>query len=284
MKVKSIILGLIGLVIIIGYFACTEIQPFQQGVMANKSQKVLSPGLYVTLPILDAITPVDMRDQASSLQSIAVTTQDKIDLLIDVSVLWKISNITTFAKATALDNTAVNTALIEAITPIVKQKIATQTLAQVLGSTSNAMIASLSASLNQTAEKLGIQIIDVNLQNVNYAPDMLNAAYQKMQATSKQAVAAVTTAGQQQAAQITSQGLVAASAVSTNALVQAATIRGQAEAQAQLIYNAAYAKDPQFFAFWRSLQLYQQLFANKQTVMLVKPQGQFLQYLNTYKP
>jgi membrane protease subunit HflC len=113
---------------------------------------------------------------------------------------------------------------------------------------------------------------------------MLDKVYQAMQASSQQAVSQINAQGAQQAAQIAQQGKVAAASVLNDAMVQAATIKGQAEAQAQLIYNQAYRKDPQFYSFYRSMELYQQVFSSKGTVLVVKPEGQFLKYLNSYKP
>jgi len=283
-KVKLIMLGLFGFGLIASYLACTDIKPYEQGIILQKSPKLVAPGFYITLPLITNIKKVDMRAQSTSIASIIITTQDKVKLDVDLTVIWKIADLATFAKVTQLNNAKVTSMLQASLATALSQKLSNQTMAQILGQPSNSLAPQLMASLNSIAQQLGIQIIDVNIQNLNFTPDGLKQVYQNMQASSQQEVALINAQGKQQLADITAQAKSAAQAVTNNARIQAASIKGQGEAQAQLIYNKAYAKDPKFFTFWRGLQLYQQLFTSNQAVFVLKPDGQFLQYLNNYKP
>ncbi|MDF2940845.1 MAG: hflC [Gammaproteobacteria bacterium] len=285
MKVKSIFIGLMAVGAVAAYFACTVVEPYQQAVIFKQSSsEILKPGFYVNVPFTSSIQKMDMRTQAYTVASIAATTQDKSNLLIDAAVLWNIQDVQAYAKATHADPAQINSWLNQSIAQAIQQAVSKKTIVQVLGVPSNSFTQSLSATLVQGAQQRGIQILDINLQNIAYAPDMLSQVYQSMQSSVNSSVNQINANGQQESAQITAQGKAAADAVINNAYVQAATIKGQAEAKAQVIYNQAYSKDPQFYAFWRSMQLYQELFTSKNTVLVVKPQGQFLQYLNSYKP
>ncbi len=60
-------------------------------------------------------------------------------------------------------------------------------------------------------------------------------------------------------------------------------IRGDGDAQATAIYAKAYEKDAEFYAFWRSLNAYEQTFSSKSDILLLKPDSDFFRYLNESK-
>ncbi|MDF2690944.1 MAG: protease modulator HflC [Gammaproteobacteria bacterium] len=285
MKIKSIILGFLGLGLIALYLACSIIEPYQQGVVFKKTgPEILKPGFYITAPWPAPIQKIDMRAHNSTISAIAATTQDKMNVLVDVSVFWSIQNSVIYVNNTHANSGQIDSWLKQNISATIQQGVSKKTLAQLLGQPSNSLTQGLNTSLSQSAAKTGIQIIDINVQGLHYAPDMLNKVYQNMQDSAQASANQVTAQAKQEVDQIKEQGQLAVNSVINNAQVQAASIRGQGEAQAQEIYNKAYQKDPQFYAFYRSMQLYQQLLTSKNTVLVVKPQGQFLKYLNSYKP
>ncbi|MDF2530016.1 MAG: hflC, partial [Gammaproteobacteria bacterium] len=196
MKAKNILISLAGIGLIAAYFSCTNIEPYQQGAIFTKDNlKILQPGFYVTVPLIQNVQKIDMRMQSTTLSSIAVSTQDHNNVLLDVVVVWKVVDAGDYAKATQANSQQIDKWLSQAVSPVVQKALAQKTLSQLLGSSSNNLASQLLASLSQNAQQQGIQLIDINIQNISFAPNMLDKVYQAMQASSQQAVSQINAQG-----------------------------------------------------------------------------------------
>jgi modulator of FtsH protease HflC len=61
-------------------------------------------------------------------------------------------------------------------------------------------------------------------------------------------------------------------------------VKGEGDAQAAQIYAQAYAQDPDFFAFYRSLDAYKKAFGDGKATIILQPDSEFLRYFGSPAP
>jgi len=138
----------------------------------------------------------------------------------------------------------------------------------------------LKEKANESAKGLGITVTDVRIKGIDLPTEVRESVFERMR-----------TEREQVATKHRSQGVAAAEAVRAyadasvavtiaKARAKAQRIRAAGDGKAANIYIRAYSKNPGFYAFYRSLQAYHQVFQNKGTIMVIKPNGQFFKYFN----
>ena len=118
------------------------------------------------------------------------------------------------------------------------------------------------------APKYGIEIVDVRIKRINYVEEVRNKVYDRMIAERKRAAEKYRSEGQGKSAEIEGQVAKELKQITSEAYRQAQVITGKADAEATAIYGEAYNKDPQFYAFLKTLETYQGTIDEKSTVIL----------------
>jgi membrane protease subunit HflC len=132
----------------------------------------------------------------------------------------------------------------------------------------------------QAMNEYGVEVVDIRVKKVDLPNDVRQSVFDRMN-----------TERQREAKEHRSQGLELAEGIRAaadreqvviraDAYRKAELLRGEGEAVAAATYAKAYQKNAEFYAFWRSMRAYEETFANKSDVMLVKPDSDFFKYLN----
>jgi modulator of FtsH protease HflC len=127
---------------------------------------------------------------------------------------------------------------------------------------------------------LGIDVIDVRIKKIDVPETVTNTVYQQMRAERERVATGHRSQGRADAEAIEAQADANVTVAIANAKAEAAKIRAQGDALAAGIYSDAYSKDPEFYAFYRSMLAYQQSFNTKQDIIVLKPDSQFFKYFN----
>jgi membrane protease subunit HflC len=123
-----------------------------------------------------------------------------------------------------------------------------------------------------------VSVVDVRITNIEFPDDIKAAVYKRMQTERQQQAAAIRAEGRQQAESIKAQAQAQAQVIRATAEGDADKLKGEGDAQAAQIYAQAYAQDPDFFAFYRSLQAYRKAFGDGRGTIILKPDSEFLRY------
>jgi membrane protease subunit HflC len=118
------------------------------------------------------------------------------------------------------------------------------------------------------APQYGIKIIDVRIKRVNYVEDVRNKVYDRMIAERKRAAEKYRSEGQGKSAEISGQVGKELKLITSEAYRQAQGIMGKADAEAINIYAQAYARDPEFYSFLKTLETYQKTIDENSTIIL----------------
>jgi modulator of FtsH protease HflC len=130
-------------------------------------------------------------------------------------------------------------------------------------------------------EEFGVELVDVKIKRLNYVEEVRKAVYQRMIAERKQMAEKFRSEGQGEAREIEGDAQKELNRIESEAYRTAQEIKGKADAEAAAIYTAAYGKDPEFYSFMRSLEIYRETLDEKSTLVM-STESEFLRYLKDY--
>ncbi len=239
------------------------------------------PGLHFKLPFVENVVKFDNRVLTRKYNGEEFLTKESQILTVDYYIKWRIRDPNTFFQATAGDESRAESLVGENIQDGIKNAIARRTLKDIVVADRQAVTGEFMAASSASAEKLGIQLIDVRVQRIDLQEDVAASVYDSMKRGFEGIARAERGEGDREA-----QGVRAAAERERTELVaraqaDAQRIRGEGESAAAAIYAAAYNRNPEFYSFYRSLQAYRTALGNERDVLVVTPDSEFYRYLKS---
>ncbi len=133
---------------------------------------------------------------------------------------------------------------------------------------------------NNIGKDQGIQVMDVQIQQITLPKDVMDSVFKRMAAERKQFAEAKRAEGMEKSEEIRALADQKVTVIKAEAFSQGATIRAQGDQQASEIFVKAYGADPRFYSFYRSLEAYTNSFHQKNDILILKPEGQFFNYFH----
>jgi membrane protease subunit HflC len=246
----------------------------------------VKPGLHFKLPTpLQQVQRFDRRILTLDSAPERWQTSERKDVSVDFFVKWRISDPSTYYTSVGGDETRAQ----QRLTPIVKNGLRTainsRTLQEVVSSARTDLTQALVQAANKDAENLGIQIVDVRIKRIDLPEEslVLRSVYERMRSERKQVADALRAEGNEAALRIKSNADRQAQVLKAEAYRDAAKTRGEGDAKAAEIYAGAYGRDPDFYAFYRSLEAYRDALTTQNGVLVLDPKSEFLRYLSESK-
>jgi membrane protease subunit HflC len=246
----------------------------------------VKPGLHFKLPApLQQALRFDRRILTLESAPERWTTSERKDVSVDFFVKWRVSDPSTYFTSVGGDETRAQ----QRLTPIVKNGLRTainsRTLQDVVSSARSDLTQALVQAANRDAENLGIQIVDVRIKRIDLPEEslVLRSVYERMRSERKQVADALRAEGNEAALRIKSNADRQAQVLKAEAYRDAAKTRGEGDAKAAEIYAAAYGRDPEFYAFYRSLEAYRDALTTQNGVLVLDPKSEFLHYMQESK-
>ena len=132
---------------------------------------------------------------------------------------------------------------------------------------------------DQDARKIGVQIIDVRVKRVDLPTEVSESVYRRMEAERKRVANELRSEGSAEAEKIRADADKQREVIVAEAYREAQKIKGEGDAKATATYAAAFGQNPEFYAFYRSLEAYRTSFRNKGDVVVVEPNSEFFKYM-----
>lgn len=175
------------------------------------------------------------------------------------------------------------------LTPIVKDALRfefnARTLPDLISGGRKDITERVRAQTDASARKnLGIAVIDVRIKRIDLPNEVSESVYKRMRAERLQLANELRFTGQESAETIQADADRQGQVLRADARRDAAKVRGEGDAEAAAIYAQAYDKDPEFFAFYRSLASYRTSFEDGQGMLILKPDNEFLRYFEQPVP
>lgn len=236
------------------------------------------PGLQVKVPIVQNVVIYDRRILDFEPPAEEVIASDQKRLIVDTYARFKIINPLLFYQSVGTEDAA-DTRLSSVISAAVRRVIGNVELQAVISSQRANIMKQIRDEVNQEGKNFGIDVVDVRLRRADLPQENEDAIYARMKAERQREAAQYRAQGAQQAQQIRADADRQRIEIIADANRQSQILRGEGDAQSITIYADAYNKDPNFFAFYRSLQAYRDSLSGQGTTLVVSPDSEFFKYL-----
>lgn len=241
---------------------------------------IKQPGLYFKIPLLENVRYFDTRiltlDTAEPQRYL---TSEKKNLLVDSFVKWRVVNPKQYYVSVGGDEARAMNRLDQTVNDLMRAEFGKLTINQVVSSQRDEVMEAIRAKAQADASKIGAQVVDVRLQRVALPQEVSESVYRRMEAERKRVANELRSTGAAEAEQIKAEADKQKDIIVAQAYGQAQKIKGEGDARAAAIYAAAYDKDPQFYAFYRSMQAYRESLKGKSDVIILSPSSDFLKYM-----
>jgi membrane protease subunit HflC len=237
-------------------------------------------GLYFKVPLVQNIKFYDRRILLlDAPRPDRITTSEKKPLNVDFIAYWRIADVRKYYQSVTGDEELAKQRLAQVIRAILGQEINKRTIHEAISTERDKIMNETRQRADTDAKQIGVEIVDVRLRRVELPEEVLAQVYQRMESERKRVANELRSQGAAESEKIRADADRQREVILADAYKQAQKTKGDGDAKASAIYAAAYGQDPEFYAFYRSLEAYKATFRNKSDVMVLDPSSEFFQYL-----
>jgi len=249
---------------------------FQLGEVKEVVQK---PGLHFKWPLLQNVRLFDMRiltyDDAEPLRFL---TQGNRPVLVDSFVKWRITDVRQYYISVQGDEFRAATRIRQTISGTLREEFGTRTLHDVVSGERDQIMNQVRGKVDEDLKRIGVEIIDVRLKRVDLPQDVSESVYRRMEAERKRIANELRSTGAAEAEKIRADADRQREVLLAEAYRDAQRVRGEGDAKAAATYAAAFSQNPEFYAFYRSMDAYRNTFRGRNDLMLLESNSDFLRY------
>lgn len=240
---------------------------------------ITAPGLHFKWPLIQNVRYLDARiltlDTPDAERYI---TSEKKNLLVNWFVKWKIADPRQYYISVANEGQA-DTRLTQMVNAQLREVFGKHTVQQVVSQDRDEMMRVARERSNEEAKKIGIDIVDVRLKRVDLPQEVSESVYKRMDAERKSVANQLRSEGASAAERIRAEADKERQVIVAKAYEQAQQIKGEGDAKAAAVYAQAYSQNPEFYAFYRSLEAYRSSFKHRSDMLVLEPSSDFFKYL-----
>jgi membrane protease subunit HflC len=242
---------------------------------------VAEPGLHFKIPFAQSIKKFDNRLRTET-GTESVPTGDLKTLTVDYYLKWRIADVATYYRVTGGQDLVVSNRLALAIQSSLHEQFGRRGIEQVAGGDHGNIDEGLLREAQREAKDitpvLGVEVADVRIRHLSLPKELADAYFEAMRAERKRLADGLRASGNEQADLIRANADGEAQTTLAEAYRKAETLRGEGDGKAAEIYAKAYGQDPEFFAFYGSLNAYRDAFKGRRDVFVMEPKGEFFKY------
>ncbi len=242
-----------------------------------------APGLYFKMPFIDDLKVFDNRIVTLDWEEPAkFNTSENKYMLVDSFVKWRIIDPAKYyVSIKEGGEAAAENRLSNVVNAGLRAEFGKRTVHDVIAGERHAVMDNLRKSADLEARQMGIEVVDVRLKRVDYSEDISKSVYDRMIAERKRIANQLRSEGSAASEKIRADADKQSEVIIAEAYRDAQKAKGEGDASAASIYNAAFSKNPEFYAFYRSTEAYKNSFKSKNDVMVLDPGSDFFKYLRS---
>lgn len=236
------------------------------------------PGLHMKIPMAHTVRKFDRRVLTLDNQTENFLTVEKKNVEVDYFVKWRIDDAATYYRATGGQELVAMDRLASIVNRGMRDEFGSRTIKQVVSDDRDAITQELTKGAADKVKDLGIQIVDVRIKTINLPKEVSDSVYDRMRAERTRVASDLRARGAEEAEKIRAEADREAQVTVANAYRSAEELKGEGDGKAAEVYAKAYGQDPEFYTFYRSLNVYRDSFAGGQDVLVLEPSGPLFKY------
>jgi len=238
---------------------------------------ITDPGLNFKWPLIENVIYFDKRILDLENASQEVIASDQKRLVVDAFARYKIKDALRFYQSVGSIEGA-NQRLSTLLNSALRRVLGEATLTHVVRDDRAALMARVREQLDREAGAFGIVVVDVRIRRADLPEQNSQAVYKRMQTDRKREAQEFESQGTQRAQEIRARADRDVTVAIADATSRAEQTRGEGDAERNRIFAEAYGKDPNFFAFYRSMQAYESGLRHGDTRMVLRPDSDFFRF------
>jgi membrane protease subunit HflC len=238
------------------------------------------PGLHIKIPFVNNVLKYDDRILTRNNPNEKFLTLEKKNLEVDFYVKWRITDPGQYYRSVAGDELIATNRLIEIIKDGIRSEFAKRTVQEVVTADRREIMDDMMEKASQTASELGIQVVDVRVKRLDLPDEVSDSVFNRMRQERARTAAQLRAEGAEEAERIRSEADKERTVILAEAYRQSEEIRGLGDAESAAIYAAAFERDPEFYAFYRSMEAYRRSLGSEGDVFVLSPESDYFRYLN----
>lgn len=244
---------------------------------------IVEPGLYFKRPPpFQNVVMLDRRLLTiDSQEAERIQTSEKKNLLIDSFVKWRITDPRLYYVTFAGNERAAQLRLQAQIRDALNASVNVRTVRDVVALERDIIMQEVRDSVRRRAAPLGVDIVDVRLKRIEFAPEIADSVYRRMESERLRVANELRSIGAAESEKIRASADREREQIVAAAFAKAQAVMGEGDAAAAALYGAAYSQDAEFYGFYKSLEAYRQSFGRNSDVLIVDPSSDFFRFMKS---
>tara|TARA_B100001250_G_scaffold392909_1_gene395152 strand:+ start:32987 stop:33805 length:819 start_codon:yes stop_codon:yes gene_type:complete len=239
------------------------------------------PGLHFKIPIVNEIRKYPNRILNYGESQENFLTGEKKNLLVDYFITWRITDPGQYYRAARGDELFAQQRLSAIIREGIKAEFSRRTVQEVVSAERTEIMSQMLVQARQRAPELGLEVVDVRVMRIELSDEVSDSVYARMQQERARVAAQLRAEGSEDSEKIKADADRQRTVILAEANRDAEILRGEGDAGAAEIYANAYSQNPEFYSFYRSMEAYRQSIGGQQDVLVLSPDSDFFQFLQS---
>ncbi|GAA0774032.1 protease modulator HflC [Roseibium denhamense] len=277
---STILAVLVGAVVVLGYMSIYIVNPTQQALVFQLGRivdKQTEPGYNFKYPFIQNVVYLDSRILNLNMPPLEPITSDKKRLIVDAFARYRISDPVLFYQRLQNVQTA-NRRLSILLQSSLRSELGRTSFVSVVRDDRAGLMEKIRNDVSANAAELGIEVVDVKIRRADLPEANSQAIYARMQTERQREATEIRAQGEEQSRRIRSRADRDATVLVAEANRDSEIIRGDGDAERNKIFAEAFGADPEFFAFYRSMQAYEAGLQSGDTSLVLSPDSSFFRF------
>jgi membrane protease subunit HflC len=279
--IRNIVGAILAVVLFVAYLSYFVVDERQKALVmrfGDINRIVEEPGLYFKMPFADTVTRIDDRIIIWENNDRPVQDKESQVYIVDAITLARIDNARLFRETLGADLDQAETRIGALLDSALRQTYGRRSFDEVLSSDRATMMKEIRDDLHDAAAQLGIKIVDVRIRRTDLSGAVLADTHNRMRSERNALATNIRSSGEALRTRSNAETDRKFIEQTAGARRDAEVIRGEGDAERNRIFAEAFQKDPEFFAFYRSMQAYAKSLASKDTTLVLSPESEFFKY------
>ena len=280
MRASRISLIIVGLIAVISYFTLFTVLEVKNAIVlqfGDPKRVITEPGLNFKIPFIQNVIFIDNRILDIDAPAAEIIASDQKRLIVDAFVKFKIVDVLEFYKALGNENVA-RSRISAVVNSRIRGVLGEEPLSAVLSESRSKLMKQITSLVEAEVKDFGIEIVDLRLKRTELTPEVQSNVFDRMRTEREREANLLRAEGQEISQKIKATADRQKIEIIAEAEKQSNILKGEGEAARNKILNDAFARDPEFFEFIRSMEAYSDTFKDGTTTMVISPDSDFFEY------